>query len=340
MGAAGTDRDLTALLERSGLGRVASVARMRAGGNNRVFLAETERGRFVAKQYFRSTQDTRDRLNAEWSFLGYVGSLGLRCTPRSIAVHRDAGVAIYEHVEGRRPEASEIGMAQVSAAAEFFLGLNGPDRHRLGAALGPASEACFSLRAHLDLVGRRIGRLAGIAPTTPVDREAAALVTELRGDWERVGRNLEVASGSAIDLELPVGQRCISPSDFGFHNALIRRDGSVCFLDFEYAGWDDPAKMAADFFCQPAVPVSDRHFDAFVAKAMSFADNPEMLEARARALLPVIRIKWSCIMLNQFLPESAMRRSFADPEANSDASKRAQLDKVWGARAQFKMNAG
>ena len=54
----------------------------------------------------------------------------------------------------------------------------------------------------------------------------------------------------------PLGEadRVVSPSDFGFHNALRTEDGRLAFLDFEYAGWDDPAKLVCDFELQPAVP--------------------------------------------------------------------------------------
>ena len=38
-----------------------------------------------------------------------------------------------------------------------------------------------------------------------------------------------------------------SPSDFGFHNALLKDNGKLCFLDFEYFGRDDPVKLMADF---------------------------------------------------------------------------------------------
>ena len=35
---------------------------------------------------------------------------------------------------------------------------------------------------------------------------------------------------------------------------LAGRDGRLWFIDFEYAGWDDPAKTVCDFFCQPGLP--------------------------------------------------------------------------------------
>ena len=52
----------------------------------------------------------------------------------------------------------------------------------------------------------------------------------------------------------PQRLRVLSPSDFGFHNALRRPDGTIVFVDFEYFGWDDPAKMMADAMLHPGNP--------------------------------------------------------------------------------------
>ena len=122
--------------------------------------------------------------------------------------------------------------------------------------------------------------------------------------------------------------RCISPSDFGFHNVLLKNDGALCFIDFEYAGWDDPAKLIGDFFCQPAVPVPPVYFDEFAAMVVSYSVRPEALRERAYLLLPAFQIKWCCIMLNEFLPAAAQRRQFADPTSSLDQRQRKQLDKT------------
>ena len=54
----------------------------------------------------------------------------------------------------------------------------------------------------------------------------------------------------------------ISPSDFGFHNMLI---GKKCsFLDFEYAGIDDAAKLICDFICQPDLQLNKKQINFFI----------------------------------------------------------------------------
>ena len=45
-------------------------------------------------------------------------------------------------------------------------------------------------------------------------------------------------------------------------------------------------------------------------------------------LLPVYRVKWVCIMLNEFLPVGGSRRAFAGSAAEHDARKAAQLVKA------------
>jgi thiamine kinase-like enzyme len=134
-----------------------------------------------------------------------------------------------------------------------------------------------------------------------------------------------------LDLEssLNRNQRCISPSDFGFHNALLRDNGSLCFIDFEYAGWDDPAKAIGDFFSHPGVPVSREYFDLFVDHALQpYRDTIGELEVRVRLMEPVFKVKWCCIVLNEFLQSEARRRNFANPTNDIEQRKKIQLVKA------------
>ena len=131
-----------------------------------------------------------------------------------------------------------------------------------------------------------------------------------------------------MHAELDVSQRCLSPSDFGFHNALMMPDGKVCFIDFEYAGWDDPARMVGDFFSQLAVPVDIHYFDEFVESVMTPFSNPSLLIQRAKILRSVYQFKWCCIALNVFIPVNLARRQFANPNLNVIEFKNAQLVKA------------
>lgn len=296
-----------------------------AGGNNRVFAATVGARKVVAKWYFRHPSDGRDRLKAEYAFLSYAHEAGIRCVPQPIACDAGRGVGIYAHIEGRKLTAREIDADCVDQAADFFLRLNHAAARAHARELPDASEACFSIAAHFAMVDARIARLDGIPAVAGIDNEARTFVAVLRERWHRA--KAAILRNSSIDPDQPLAERCISPSDFGFHNALATEHG-IFFLDFEYAGWDDPAKMAGDFFSHPAVGVDDVHFERFLDAAMAYVSAPAALVERARLLFPVFQTKWCCIILNDFLPEFARRRRFADPNFDLAVRKREQLTKA------------
>jgi hypothetical protein len=317
-----------ALLARLGRGGRAFLAEpLAAGGNNRVYRVQAGSERFIAKWYFHSESDSRDRLGSEFAFLEHAWGAGLRCVPRPLARDPALHLGLYEFVEGRRLAPAEVGRERVVEAARFFAALNEPSSRRRGASLPAASEACFSVNEHLDMVEARLARFSRMRVASSVDREAATFVEELRRAWS-VERRRILSSTRDPGEALPERWRCLSPSDFGFHNALLRPGGELCFLDFEYAGWDDPAKGLGDFFAHPGCPVARQHLEAFALAAAAPFEDGAVLIGRARLLEPVFRVKWCCIILNEFLADAAERRRFANPGMDPEQSKLAQLEKA------------
>lgn len=222
-----------------------------ASGNNRVFTLNCDGDTLVLKWYFHDAADTRDRLGSEYAFLEHAWNIGLRCIPQSLGKDLSTHLALYEFVDGRKLEAGEVDAAALQQAAGFFASLNSSQSREQASALSCASEACFSVAAHFAMVDARLARLMDMPVESDVDRSAAEFVSRLTTYWaDTKPRILRGCAALELSLDgvLPAGERCLSPSDFGFHNALVRPDGSLCFIDFEYAGWDDPAKAVGDFF--------------------------------------------------------------------------------------------
>lgn len=309
----------------------AAVEGCPGGGNNRVYLIRTRAARFIVKWYFRHRDDARDRLGAEFRFLQYAFEVGCRQVPRPLAALPREGLALYEFVEGRKLALHEIQPGHVRQAASFLAALNDRGRPVSGADLPEASEARFSLDAHIALVNMRVDRLEAIDGAAPEDIAAKALVAEIGGLLDRRAdaiREAALSFGLDPTADLPESMRCVSPSDFGFHNALLRPSGELCFLDFEYAGRDDPAKMINDFFWQPAIPPPLQHYDSFLERCVAYAEDPQWLALRVRTLRPLFGLKWCCILLNEFLPAAAQRRRFAGLDLDLATRKQAQLAKV------------
>ena len=321
------------LLAAAGLPPALSIERLPGGGNNRVYRVETAAGPVLLKEYFEHPADPRDRLAAEYAFTNFAWSHGIRALPKPLACDRAAGLGLYEFIAGCKLAPGEVTAAHVDEAAAFFAAVN---RHRAdpaAARLPIASEACFSIAEHLACVDRRVARLATIAPESDLHHDAQKLVaTRLVPAWNGV-RAAVAASGPLLDAPLRIVARVLSPSDFGFHNCLVTASG-LKFIDFEYAGWDDPAKTVCDFFCQPAVPVPREHFERFLAAVIS-ATGDAGIRDRVALLRPVYELKWCCIMLNEFLPVGDDRRSFARADESHDMRRLKQLHKVDAALARL-----
>jgi hypothetical protein len=170
---------------------------------------------------------------------------------------------------------------------------------------------------------------AVIAAGTPVAHFVAADLAPAVGDAvERLRRGCAEA-GRDFEGLLPQRYRVLSPSDFGLHNALRRSDGTLVFLDFEYFGWDEPAKAVADVMLHAGMSLSlalARRYRERVADALRHTDP--LLPERLRLFFPAIRAVWCLILLNEFLPERWARRVLAGVAEDREVVEARQLEKA------------
>ena len=310
---------------------VASLDRIAGGRNSLVFRVRTTAGRsFALKAYFRHKADSRDRLGTEFNCLRLLWKQGFRDIPKPLAADRRAGVALYEFIPGSPPQ--RPGAADVMTVVDFLCRLRDLARSPACSRLNPASEACFSIASLVELLKKRLARLSESEGSA---RNLAALRTYLDEEFAPAlkrfiawSRGYARRTGIGYDRKLPRRERTLSPSDFGFHNALRRPGGGLVFLDFEYFGWDDPAKMIVDFLLHPAKPISARLKRLFVSEMLNrFSEWPK-LRQRVEAVYPLFGLKWCLILLNEFLPADLRRRQFAVAgHPDREALQRRQLAK-------------
>jgi len=289
------------------------IARAAGGGNNRIFRVETQRGSVAIKGYRAADGDSRDRLGREWNALSLIAPRMPGAVPRPLAIDRASGWAAYEWIDGARIEAR--GSSDIDAALAFLTRLQELRDDPLAADLGEATEACLSaaeIRAQID---RRLARLSGAAPLAAFLSRVATLAERLSPTGQDPG-------------PLPHERQILSPSDFGFHNALRRPDGALVFLDFEYFGWDDPAKLASDIHWHPGMTLDAAERRRFAAGlADLFADDPGY-GARLAVYRPLIGLRWCLILLNEFLPQGLARRRHAGQAEDAEVARARQLAKA------------
>ena len=275
------------------------VVPLPGGRNNRVWRVDCGLETFLLKHYFWSPSDPRDRLGQEWAFLEFLKSIPNHKTPAPLAKNSAERFALLEFIHGEPPD--HISDSEILDAAEFLNAINSARSH--GGHLPAVSEACFSIDSHLATTARRMENIARI-PCATLDHEAAIefVRSTLIPLWQQIRARIEKNPASFRARELPASSRCLSPSDFGFHNALRQPDGALRYVDFEYAGWDDPAKTLIDFTNQPDRILPEPLASLFLEKTIPHLPDPSDLRERIQILTPLYQLKWACICLNPFLP--------------------------------------
>jgi hypothetical protein len=317
------------LLQKAGLPGARVIQPLPGGRNNKVYRVATATSDVLFKSYFHTTQDPRDRLAREFDFLNHLARTGSKFSAHPLASLPTEHVALMEFIDGVRPKLEEVDASHIDQAIAFFFEANRGLDHPETRDIASASEACFSIAEHLACTEKRISRLDQMGNEDDLDVEAAEFVAkQLLPAWRDVRAAIEAAwpTDEARRAELPPAERCLSPSDFGFHNSLRQADGRLRFLDFEYAGWDDPAKLIADFANQPDMLLDRSLSDRFRRAVIAAHVNPETLARRVAALEPLYQVKWACICLNDFLEFGRARLQFTEGVgADRQARRRLQL---------------
>ena len=311
---------------------ITSIQRIGSGRNSKVYKLLCENSlSCIAKIYFRHGSDERNRLQVEFASLQFLWKHEVRCIPQPIVMDTDLGYAIYEYIDGTKIAPEEVSENDIDYAVQFLTRLAECKNREGGKDLPMASEACFSIQAIIDVIERRLERLFALRNHNP---QLDTLHRFLKGDFIPSFKEIRKwclsslnQSGISSVSELSYDERTLSPSDFGFHNALRRDTGEIVFIDFEYFGWDDPAKMVSDFLLHPGMElrlIYKRQFFAEILKRFNLYKN---LSKRIECLYPLCALNWCLILLNEFIPEHFQRRTFAGSNLKKSDLLATQLSK-------------
>jgi thiamine kinase-like enzyme len=247
-------------------------------------------------------------METEFASLTFLRDNGITNVPKPIiaTTHSPLNFAIYSWIEGQPFGPHNLTSASIAAATDFLSQLAELRHHPTSHSLKPAAEAFFIGGILLENIQARLRPLL-VGPHIP-DLHAF-LKAEFLPAFDRLStwaRNYPIFS-----QELDPNSRTLSPSDFGFHNALLTLHNEIVFLDFEYFGWDDPAKTISDFLLHPAMDLPLALKQQFAATAVQHLAHCPGLPSRVKAFYPLFGLKWCLILLNEFLPDHILRRRFA-----------------------------
>lgn len=321
------DEDLAAAVEGVIGAPVATCTQLASGRNARVFRLSSADGVFVLKQYPSRADDPRDRLGAERDALQWMERAGIVSVPRFLAADEMRNFALLSWVDGA--SVTEPGLSEVEQAAAFLAALYAANARIPYPSTRLASEACLSGAEIERQVRARMVRLKAIEGEPDLQ---AFLDDDFAGALE--GCVAAVRSRLDFDAELASQWRRPVPADFGFHNSLRNDEGRLFFLDFEYFGWDDPAKLAADLLLHPGTPLCSPLRERLRTLLLAVHAEDLGFAERLNAILPLFALRWTLILLNEFHPERWRRRLRTGESGEWRAVKSRQLD-----RARAMLNA-
>ncbi len=296
---------------------------LQGGINNQVFRCKAAEHRFVLKRYAAHRPGEHDRFKVEVEFLNYARVVAPEFVPQFLGFDEASRSLVLESVEGESfQEGTHPSEDDVNYAVNFIGRLNADLELAKRHVNGSAADGFLRLTEHLQNIRQRVSKMS-------VEHLSANFRAKAEGLVKCVSRELDCLQESTEKLiakghcenSLNPSARCLSPSDFGFHNAIRTLQG-IKFFDFEFAGWDDPVKAVADFDLQPKVQLKARV--RALSKALPQWDKG--LTERHDVLFPILRLKWACIILAVLNPDRYVQITALGDGQASEQMVRGKLD--------------
>lgn len=293
-----------------------SYTSITAGSNNRVGrLLFADASTAISKQYCRVRNEQRDTARNEFDGLSFLAKVGVTRIPKPILFDEERRIGVYADVGVRRLVPHEINELIIDEAIDFIVTLKEAGGIVGSENLSEASEVRTRLAEYPAALQRRLTRLLTCHPMGSSRQLATLLHHHVRPMVEIVIARFECQiQALSIDIDKPITRRdmILSPSDFGFHNTILDEYGHLNYLDFEYFGWDDPAKLLADFVHHAGHEVPWPLCLRFVTGVCERLKHGDRILARWEWIVDLIGVEWLLIILNVADPSVVAQRRRAD----------------------------
>lgn len=238
---------------------------------------------------------------------------GIQQIPQPINADSENRVAIYLFLRGSLIKPEEVDDNKITALTDFLSNLHSVSKIQEAAELPAADGAAFSLNQLFGSIEENVAILKQYDTGNSYGNELRQLLDEKllpelnsqKDDLRMIYEDLELSDDDMIPYEWTT----LSPSDFGFHNALLKEDGEVIFLDFESFGRDDPVKLVSDFMLNAEANLSRENYFSFLHTMVPvYTENETSFKDRLLLLFPIFTLKWCTILLDAFIPEHYEKR--------------------------------
>lgn len=317
---------------------------LKRDGNNQIFVLHNSLNqKLLLKRYFHHSEDKRNRALTEFSACQYLQGNNIKYVPDAVFFNDKAQFAFYQYIESKKPLTINDSDTTARSMIDFVLSLKSlylqSLRDKEQSAIDfYAADARLSLQDYFDKIDEREKSiLAGCSR----NRQLTAIEEFFKQEYlpfkQRVfAQAKQKISNFGLMANQPfaIETLTLSPSDFGPHNMLMNDKGCY-FIDFEYFGIDDPAKMLADIFHHAQDKLSYSNKWAIFKHYCQY-HNQQGFEQRFEVIVDLIALEWLLIVLNIASPGVIERRRFANATLDIDELLIARLNKARAMLCKYK----
>lgn len=291
-------------LSKLGFNIVANLEYIKEGRNSNVFKFRSRKRNLILKIYKHERNLRIKRESLFYKFLNKNNNKQV-ITPINFSIKNN--IAVFPYIDGVKIK--KITNNQVKEASKFLSQIN---HQKIIKKLPLAIDGIKNRKDHLKLCENKINQLKKIKIDSLVKKDFSSfLYKNIIPKFQELKKNFDLNKKIILPKKKLIKEEMIaSPSDFGFHN-VINKKNKLFFIDFEYAGLDDPIKLICDFYCQPDQIISIKQKKIFIEN-LSFKNyNTDKLNLFTNLFLPFHRLKWCCIILNIFKENMPLKNKSA-----------------------------
>ena len=275
------------------------IRKIREGRNNEVFLFKEKKQKFIIKKYKSYYETKYDRFFSEKIFLEYLNKKKIKNIPKIIYLNKKKKIIHFTYIKGKQIKRAK--KKHLNICLNFLKKINYKTTYK-NFKFQKASDACLSIQDHIKTCESRIKKLiikynhnSSINDKKILKFLRNQIIPEFKIIKSKINYSF---TKSQIMKRLNKNELILSPSDFGFHN-IILKNSELYFIDFEYAGWDDPSKLICDFFLNPDYLISKADKKYFLNKFIHIFRRKLLNVDNLRLILKFHFLKWVCVILNQ-----------------------------------------
>tara|TARA_B100000700_G_scaffold331081_1_gene461274 strand:+ start:4390 stop:5397 length:1008 start_codon:yes stop_codon:yes gene_type:complete len=279
---------------------IKTIKKISTGANSSTYIIGDNQNKWILKCYPLEIHSNRNRLLNELKFLKFLQDNELQSVPIPVAWDEEKNWMLMNYIKGESVNSATQSSCQ--ALIEFILRLQSLKDKPNSILIGMGSEAFLSINNHFSSLENKINFIHQKLIRKSINTRTCKLLEYNLQNLQILKlKYKDINSDEDLDKEIKLNDLILSQSDVGCHN-MIKANNKYYFIDFEYAGWDDPCKLISDLILQPDHGIPLRYMNIikqlFDNRFISFDPS-----TRLPLMLELCRINWISIIIKSLLRE-------------------------------------